>query len=153
MIKRIPREDIAEAISLINDVFSEFVSIDYSEQGKKTFEDYLKNKYEETLADIKSGHKKMWGYYQDGKIIGVISTRDVSHISLMFVDKKHHRRGIAKSLFQVVLEDLKSIENLSQITVNSSPYAVGVYEHLGFSKTGEKKERDGIVFVPMMRKL
>jgi len=148
MIKEVISKDIKQAIDLVNEVFSEFVAVDYSEQGKKTFDDYLKNKYEEVSADIESGNKKMWAYYQDAKIVGVIATRDTSHISLMFVDKQHHRKGIARQLFWTVLEDIRNQE-ATEITVNSSPYAVAVYESLGFIKTGEQQEKDGIIFVPM----
>ena len=147
------KEDLKQALDIVNIVFSEFVAVDYSEQGKNTFENYLKNKYEEMLSDLLSGHKKVWAYYQGSHILGVIATRDISHIALMFVDKKYHRKGIAKQMFNVVLDELKKNEDVEQITVNSSPYAVEVYEHLGFIKTGEQQEKDGIIFTPMMRPL
>jgi len=151
MIKKVDDRDLRQALELVNNVFSEFVAVDYAEEGKNTFENYLKNKYDEVSLDLESGHKKMWAYYQNGEIIGVISTRDISHISLMFVDKKHHKKGIARQMFNVVLKDLRNNEAVRQITVNSSPYAVRVYEHLGFVKTGEQQENDGIIFIPMTR--
>lgn len=151
MIKEVGSKDLRQALDLVNDVFTEFVAVDYSEQGKNTFVSYLENKYEEVASDLFSGHKKMWAYYKDGKILGVISTRDNSHISLMFVDKEYHKKGIARQLFNVVLECLKKDKEVTQITVNSSPYAVKVYERLGFVRTGEKQEKDGIIFIPMIR--
>ena len=153
MIKKITIGDLKQAVDLVNEVFSEFVAADYSEQGKNTFEAYLKNKYEEILGDINSGYKKMWAYYQDDKILGVISTKEVSHISLLFVDKRHHRKGIARQLFNVVLDDLRKSGGVTEITVNSSPYAVKVYERFGFVKTEERQEKDGIIFIPMKRPL
>ena len=36
-----------------------------------------------------------------------------------------------------------------QITVNSSSYAVKFYESLGFSKTSEEQETDGLKYTPM----
>jgi len=153
MIKEVSGRDIKRAIELVNNVFSEFVAVDYSEQGKVTFETYLENKLEEVSIELSSGHKKMWAYYQDDTILGVIATRDVSHISLMFVDKQYHRRGIAKQLLQVVIDELKQDTSITQITVNSSPYAVKIYEHLGFLKTEEMQEKDGIIFIPMMRSI
>lgn len=149
MIKIIEQNDLQKALELVNKVFSEFVAVEYSEKGQKTFRDYLEHKYDETAADLISGHKKMWGYYFDNEIAGVISTRDVSHISLLFVDKKYHRKGIAKALFSEVLTELEQNPDVKKITVNSSPYAVEVYKKLGFNQTGEKQERDGIIFVPM----
>ncbi|MCL2562558.1 MAG: GNAT family N-acetyltransferase [Oscillospiraceae bacterium] len=153
MIREVPDKDIERAINLVNTVFSEFVATDYSEQGRATFASYLKVKHQEVGADLTSGRKRMWAYYHGDDIIGVIATQDVSHISLMFVDKRYHRQGIAKQMFLFVLEVLKEDENVTKITVNSSLYAVGAYEHLGFTKTAEQQEKDGILFVPMMRPL
>ena len=149
MIKELSKNDIQQALDLVNRVFSEFVAIDYSEQGKKTFNDYLEVKYEEVVNDVQTGHKKIWGFFIDNEIVGVIATRDTSHIALMFVDKQHHRNVIAKQLYNTILDEVKENTEVSQITVNSSPYAVTVYEHLGFVKTDEQREKDGIIHVPM----
>jgi len=149
MIKEVAAEDIGRAIDLVNRVFFEFVAVDYSEKGRNTFESYVKNKLQEVTADLKTGHKKMWAYYQGGEILGVIATQNNAHISLMFVDKEHHRKGIARQLFFTVLEEIKQSESATQVTVNSSPYAVSAYEHLGFIKTDDEQEKDGIIFVPM----
>jgi len=151
MIKEVGKNDLKQALDLVNQVFNEFVAVDYSERGIKSFEDYLKIKYDEVLSDIKSGHKKMWGYYQDNEIIGVIETRDVSHISLLFVGKKYHRKGIARQMFDHVLTEIGDNKDVTQITVNSSPYAVSAYERLGFTKTDEQQEKDGIIYIPMVR--
>jgi len=153
LIKEIDGKDLEQALDLVNNVFREFVAVDYSEQGKITFENYLKNKYEEVASDLISGHKKVWAYFQDNTILGVIATRDISHISLMFVDKQYHKKGIAKQMFHFVVDELKKNGDITQITVNSSHYAEGVYEHLGFVKTGERQEKDGIIFTPMMNVL
>ena len=90
---------------LVNKVFAEFVAVDYSEEGNKSFNDYLKIKLEEVTNDVQSGHKRIWGYYLNADV--------------------------------------------KRVTVNSSPYAVCVYERLGFVKTGEQQEQNGIIYVPM----
>jgi len=149
MVKEVADRDLKRAIDLVNGVFAEFVAIDYSEQGKNTFQAYLKNKLEEIAADLKSENKKMWAYYQGDEILGVIAMQNKSHISLMFVDKRCHRKGIARQMFNFVLEDLIKNKSAEQITVNSSPYAVKAYERLGFMKTGEQQEKDGILYIPM----
>ncbi len=153
MIKIVNDHDLPRALELVNTVFSEFVAVDYSQQGKATFENYLKTKQEEISTGIKTGQKKMWAYFDGDDIIGVIATRNISHISLMFVDKRHHRKGIARELFSVVLDDIKNSGSVSRLTVNSSPYAVNVYEHLGFVRTGEQQENDGIIYIPMAREI
>ena len=153
MIKKVTDKGLAQAIDLVNRMFAEFVAVDYAEQGRNTFEAYLQGKLEEVSAALQSGDKAMWACYQEDEILGVIATQGVSHISLMFVDKQHHRQGIARQLFDVVCDALGKKKDVRQITVNSSPYAVEAYEHLGFIKTGEQQEKDGIIFVPMMRPL
>ena len=153
MIKEVSKNDLRQALDLVNKVFSEFVAVDYSEQGKETFQNYLKTKYDEVSADIQTGHKKLWGYYENGEIVGVIASRDKSHIALMFVDKQHHKKGIARKLFDTMLAETENDTNVTQITVNSSPYAVEIYEHLGFKKTDEQQEKDGIIYIPMVCRL
>jgi predicted GNAT family N-acyltransferase len=41
--------------------------------------------------------------------------------------------------------------DLEAITVHSCPWAVGVYERLGFVPLGPEQEQDGIRFVEMVR--
>ena len=153
MIKEVDKNGLKQALDLVNNVFSEFVAVDYTEQGKKSFADYLKIKYDEMSSDIKTGYKKLWGYYQNDEIIGVIATRDISHIALMFVDKRHHRKGIARKLLDNVLAGINGSADITKMTVNSSPYAVKVYERLGFVKTDEQQEKDGIIYIPMAKRL
>ena len=149
MIKELGKNEIKQALDLVNRVFTEFVAVDYSEQGNKTFNDYLKVKLEEITNDVQTGHKRIWGFYQNEEIVGVIATRDISHIALMFVNKEHHRQGIARQLYSAVLSEIMRNPDITQVTVNSSPYAVAVYEHLGFVKTGVQQEKNGIIYVPM----
>lgn len=37
MICHVPKADLKKAVDLVNDVFAEFVAVDYSEQGQRTF--------------------------------------------------------------------------------------------------------------------
>ena len=69
------------------------------------------------------------------------------------MDKRHHRKGIARQLLDNILSEIKDSADIKQMTVNSSPYAVIVYERLGFVKTDEQQEKDGIIYIPMARSL
>lgn len=144
MIAETTPECLDEAISLVNRVFEEFVAVDYSEVGRKTFA------YSDDMAKaLACGEKKLWGFFDGEKIIGVIGIRNGSHIALLFVDKAFQHQGIAKKLFMTAVDYAKNNSAAEKITVNSSPYAVPVYEKLGFSKTSESLEKDGIIFTPM----
>ncbi len=147
-IKELNIKDLKDAIQLVNEVFEEFVAVDYSMEGQQTFHNFLKHKYSNILSDLNTGYKKMWCCYIDGKIVGVIATRDISHVSLLFVSKEYQRMGIAKELFQTVKHSLSN-QNITKITVNSSPYAVPIYEHIGFVATSIELENNGMRYTPM----
>lgn len=65
------------------------------------------------------------------------------------MDGKYHRRGIGRKLFEKVLEE----NNKDYFTVNSSPYAKEVYEHLGFECNDNIQCVNGLKFYPMTMKI
>ena len=73
-----------------------------------------------------------------------------THINLVFTKKEYHRRGIARSIFNYLLNDLLN-ENpfLEKITLNSSPYGLPFYLAIGFIPLSEEQEINGIRFTPM----
>ena len=78
--------------------------------------------------------------------MGVLAAEG-SHIALFFVDPAVQRQGIGRQLF---LADLGE-GGWDRVTVHSSPYAVEVYRHLGFSPTAEEQlSPDGIRYTPMV---
>ncbi len=146
-IRKATPEDAASVHYLVKDVFNEFVAPGYSDEGINTFFDYIRP--ENIIESYKNNHFSLVAALQDD-IIGVIHIRDFEHISLMFVDKKYHRRGIAGRLFYRALEICnKEKAQTVEITVNSSPYAVPVYGKLGFCVAGGEEIKNGIRYVPM----
>lgn len=143
VIRRIDKNEIKDALELVLNVFMEFEAPDYTTEGVETFKrtavynrDYIENII-------------MYGAYLNDKIVGVIATRNNgNHIGFFFVDGEHHRKGIGKLLFQMVLEQ----STANEITVNSSPYAQVIYHHLGFEDTASEQTSDGIRYIPMVYK-
>ena len=84
----------------------------------------------------------------EGMITGMIEFRGADHVALMFVAGLLQRRGIARTLFDAMRAHLAT---KGDITVNSSRYAVPVYESLGFSAVGPEQTVNGITFTPMSR--
>ena len=82
-------------------------------------------------------------------ILGIIATKDITHIALFFVDGKYHRSGVGRQLWRTVLAD----NNCNEITVNSSIYAQEVYKHFGFEQADTIQESDGIKYIPMKYKM
>jgi GNAT superfamily N-acetyltransferase len=79
----------------------------------------------------------------------MITLRDETHISLLFVDENYHRRGVGRRLLEYVSEYVKTEEGHRLLTVNSAPYATGFYHRMGFVDTGTLQMNDGIYYTPM----
>ena len=128
-----------EALLFAKKVYIESKDESYSEQGIETFCNFVNNK-----KITKSF--KVYGAFEDNVLKGLIATDSQKrHICLFFVDKVSQGKGIGKELMRVVVNNNEN----SYITVNSSRYAVPIYEKLGFIKMEEEKERDGLKFTPM----
>lgn len=71
--------------------------------------------------------------------------RAPQYIGDLFVDAAYHRRGIGRGLFDAMRQDYEA----QVFTVNSSPYAVEFYRHLGFKTTDTQQLTDGLRYTPM----
>ena len=128
-----------KAVLFAKKVYIECKDESYSEQGIETFCKFVDNK------EITKSFK-VYGAFEDNVLKGIIATdRRKRHISLFFVDKVSQGKGIGKKLMSIVIDDNEN----SFITVNSSRYAVPIYKKIGFIKTEEEKEQDGLKFTPM----
>ncbi len=137
-INKLTEKEIPQALELVWTVFLEFVAPDYSEKGVQTFKKYIDNETMMLKLDF-------YGAFINDELIGVIAMRNKSHITMLFTKKEHHRKGVAKALFNYIL----GITDDKIITVNSSSYAVEIYHKLGFINTDNEKEVDGIKFTSM----
>jgi ribosomal protein S18 acetylase RimI-like enzyme len=95
------------------------------------------------------GALRIWACFGEDAVCGVIAVRPPAHLSLLFVDSRCHNQGIARAMFEYALFRLSGTE----MTVNSSPYAVGFYRKMGFVETDREQTVNGIRFVPMKRSL
>jgi len=137
----------SNVLQLVWNVFEEFEAYQYSAEGVREFQNYIE--YSVIKRLLESSEMTMWGCFLDGRIIGMIATKPSNHISLLFVDKEYHRQGIARALYQKIIEH----NECSEISVNSSLYAVEAYKKLGFVATDTEQMKNGIRFVPMKHKI
>lgn len=147
IIKKVDFNLIEDAFSLVMDVFMEFDAPDYSKQGVETFRNSIIES-EEFKNRFKIGEQIMFGAFIDNKIIGIIAISVRNHISLLFVDKKYHRMGVATELFNTIIKEL-GFKKGDKIKLNSSPYAIGFYSNIGFVSTDLCRTKDGIKYTPM----
>jgi ribosomal protein S18 acetylase RimI-like enzyme len=132
---------------LIEDSFNEFIAPDYTEAGVKEFFRYANP---QSLKERSQQNHFILVAFDADRLSGVIEMRENSHLSLLFVKTEYQNLGIGKKLLELSLELCrKANPHLDHISVHSSPYAVKVYEKLGFTSTGVQQEVNGIKFTPM----
>lgn len=138
-IIKLKKDQYREVFKLAWEVFQEYEAPDYSKEGIESFYNSIHS--EEYIEQL-----KIFGAFENEKLVGIIATRNKgNHIALFFVKSEEQNKGIGRKLFKRIC-----LENLSgKITVNSSPYAVKVYHHLGFNSIDTEKVIDGIKYTPM----
>ena len=132
-------KNINDVIQLIKQTFLECVAPDYDEPGINNFFKFAED--EDLLKQL-----VFYAALHNNKIIGILAVDDkLNHICLFFVDKDLQNTGIGTALFKRFLNESMP----EAVTVNSSPFAVKVYEKLGFTTTGSRQVSDGTAYIPM----
>ncbi len=136
-----------QVCELIARVFDEFIAPDFSPEGVDEFLKYIQPNALQERSE--TNHFALVAVLAE-KLVGVIEIRNHNHVSLYFVDKAHIGEGIGKALWHQALAICRRDNaGLTHISVNSSPYAVPIYEKLGFQQTKAEQVVHGIRFVPM----
>ena len=126
------RDEWDDAMALAWKTFLRFEADVYTPEGVRSFEDFITD----TTA------------LEEKKIIGMITLRNKTHISLLFVDEKYHRRGVGRALMEYLENYLLTEVGADRVTVNSSPYGEGFYHRLGFRDLRPQEQKNGIIYTP-----
>ncbi len=163
-IRPAKQDEWESAMALAWRTFLRFEASDYTPQGVDSFLDFISDttlnrmfimgnyklfvavEKQQPTADP-AARKRMT---EEEKIVGLISLREVNHISLLFVDEKYHRRGIGRALLNYVAMYLHEEKGKIFCTVNAAPYAVEFYKKIGFHAVKPEESRDGIRFTSMV---
>lgn len=136
-----------DAMGLAWRVFLKFVAPGYCEEGINSFRDFVTDN---TLYHMfTAGSYHLFGAFDSGRLIGMITLRGGQHISLLFVDEKYQHRGVGASLIDMAGQFAERKPGESRLTVNAAPDAVGFYHRVGFLDTDTEQLTDGIRYVPM----
>ncbi|MCM1047027.1 MAG: GNAT family N-acetyltransferase [Clostridiales bacterium] len=141
------RDEWDDAMELAWKTFLRFEADCYTQEGIRNFEDFITDTTLHNMFIM--GEYQMFVALDDKKIVGMITLRNSSHISLLFVDEKYHRKGIGRALILYLQKYLLSEMGIGKVTVNAAPYGVGFYHKLGFRDLRPEEERDGIKYTPM----
>lgn len=84
-------------------------------------------------------------YEEGGRVYGYISIEAGCHVYHLFVEERHHGRGIARMLWERVRENSQT----THYFLRSSLYAVPVYRRFGFRESGPVGQQGGVEYQPM----
>ena len=146
-IRFIDSEEWDDAMSLAYSTYLEFDAEAYSKEGNEHFKEFVTDSFLKRMFE--AGSYQVIGAYFKGKMVGVVSLRDDHHISLLFVDKEFHNKGIGRSLVMALADYAKLKLHQSYLTVNAAPYAFDFYHRIGFMDEDELTTKDGITYIPM----
>ena len=146
-IRNAYREEWQDAMALAWKTFLRYEADVYSPEGVKNFENFITDS---TLYRMfVMGAYQMFVAVEHSRLVGMITLRDTTHISLLFVDEAHHRQGIGRGLIGYLADYLRTEVGAERVTVNSSPYGVGFYHKMGFRDIRPEETKDGIIYTPM----
>lgn len=150
IIRKITRDEVEGAMDLALEVFMQFEAPDYHPSSVDTFKkDIVENP--EYLENARRGVCPIYAAFDGDKMVALMGMRsNKKHINLVFTKKEYHRKGIARAIFNYLLDDvLKDNPSLGELTLNSSPYGLPFYLAIGFVPLSEEQEINGIRFTPM----
>jgi len=138
--------DIAAVARLMRALSEEFIVNEGSAAAASSF---IRENNEDGLRNFVRAGIVYHVAEQDGQLLGFIALRAHKHLFHMFVDKQHHRQGIARALWSVARQVAMDAGNPGVFTVNSSNYAVPAYQAMGFVQTEPTQCKNGLFYNPM----
>lgn len=146
-IRPIQASEYSKACNLVMEMFNKFNAPDCTEEGLRLFSRIARP---DVIAKDMLEGDLTWVAVTDKKVVGVIKMHSENHIHLLFVDDACHGKGIGRRLFEAALRHVREhYPERSNITVNSSSFAVPVYRALGFNIAGRPETKHGVRIVPM----
>ncbi|BBA33717.1 GCN5-related N-acetyltransferase [Methylocaldum marinum] len=139
-------DDARRISALLRDLTGKYIAHEFSEEGagrllesmnEAAIKSYLESGYRYHLAE------------ENGELAGVVAIRDNCHLYHLFVSERFQGRGLARRLWEVAKAVCLDAGNPGVFTVNSSRYAVGLYEKFGFVRQSEAVDISGVISIPM----
>ena len=131
-IRQLQVNEYDRALTLSLDVFIQCGKNDFDEEGLETFKSFIYNK--DLVNEL-----TIYGAFEGESLIGLIATKNEGkHISLFFITPMYHGKGIGKRLFEAAIQD----KPVSEMTVNSSSYAIPIYRKFGFEPICEYRAQN-----------
>jgi len=146
LIRPLTAADIPSVAALLRELAREYIVHESPPEGASTF--LAENDELGVRGFLARGHVYHVAVI-GGEVAGFVAVRDRSHLFHLFVGKRWHRRGVARALWDAAREAAVAGGGDGSFTVNSSNFAVPVYEAFGFVRVGPTQCAKGLYFNPM----
>lgn len=146
LIRPLVATDIPAVAALLRELAREYIVHESPPEGASTF--LAENDEMGVRGFLARGHVYHVAVI-DGVVAGFVAVRDRSHLFHLFVGKRWHRRGVARALWEAARDAAAAAGGDGTFTVNSSNFAVPVYESFGFVRVGPTQCAKGLYFNPM----
>ena len=144
---RLATKEDSDAISeILITLTKKFIVTGFTGEGVKNI---LHSMRQEAIAYyFDQGYRYHVGEIENS-VIGVVGTRDNSHLYHLFVEEPHQGNGYSRELWEVAKAVCIAEGNSGLFTVNSSLNAQEVYKSWGFVPIGGIRESGGVKDIPM----
>ena len=139
-------KDAVEISNLISCLSKKFIAGDCSDNGALKLLSSMQS--ESILEYMRDGYRYHVGEL-DGLIVGVVATKNNSHLYHLFVSESEQGNGYSSLLWETAKNACVAAGNKGGFTVNSSLNAQEVYKCWGFKPTQGRRESNGVIDVPM----
>ena len=150
LIRPLDTADLSACARLLRASATEFIVHESPPEGACTF---LRENDEEGIRGYLAAGYIYHVAQAPEELAGFIAIRDdgeKSHVFHLFIDKRWHRQGLARRLWDVARAATLARGGSGAFTVNASNYAVPVYASFGFEPTAPTQCVKGLYFNPML---
>jgi len=138
--------DAEPASALMHELSHFFLASPASPEASRFFASTSPERMRENIA---ASNRKFHVAEDGNAFAGFLSVRDGNHISQFFVSSEFQGRGIGRILWSAAMATARAAGTFGSFTVDSSLFAIPVYERFGFQVVGPEQQHEGLVFVPM----
>jgi ribosomal protein S18 acetylase RimI-like enzyme len=145
-IRAATADDAPRISTLVHDLAGKYIVHEFSEEGASRLLESM------SVAAIRTYLESGYRYHvaeENGELAGVIAIRDNRHLYHLFVSECFQGKGVARRLWESAKAASLDAGNPGVFTVNSSRYAVGLYEKFGFVRQSEAVDVSGVICIPM----
>lgn len=146
-IREATREDCAMISRLITTLSRETIARDFTPAARESLLNTMTKEAIERYFE--AGHDYHIAL-SGGQLLGVVATRDDSHLFHLFVEASYQGQGLARQLWELALARCQSRSGTERFTVNASLDSVEIYRRFGFVGSELAVGERGVSYVPMV---